>query len=156
MPYEYLPVMAQSSAPKPPRVLVQPSVPSWSPVTKPVSQSCIALLTSGALRLRDQEPFLEKEDLSYRLIPSAPQAGELVIDHHSKIGTVPRQDSEIVFPRTALATLAAKGIVGSLSPIYASFKGGARSHRDVENELAPALAAELSKVGVDLALLVPY
>ena len=29
MALEYLPIMAQSSAPKPPRVLVAPSKPSW-------------------------------------------------------------------------------------------------------------------------------
>jgi hypothetical protein len=34
MPFEYLSVMAQNSAPKPPRVLVSPSKPAWQPVRK--------------------------------------------------------------------------------------------------------------------------
>jgi len=50
MPFEYLPIMAQNSAPKPPRVLVTPSKSAWSPVTKLVSQSRVALLSSAALR----------------------------------------------------------------------------------------------------------
>jgi hypothetical protein len=57
MALEYLPIMAQSSAPKPPRVLVARSHPSWCAVKKPVNQSRIALLTSAALRLNHQEPF---------------------------------------------------------------------------------------------------
>ncbi len=156
MAFEYLPIMAQASAPKPPRVLASPSRPAWCAVTKPVNRSRIALLTSGALRLNEQPPFTPNEDLSCRVIPSDPAGGEIVIDHHSRIGAVPRQDPEIIFPRSALAALADKMIVGSLSPVHASFLGGMRCHQEIENELAPAIARALVNVGVDLALLVPY
>jgi D-proline reductase (dithiol) PrdB len=156
MAFEYLPIMAQSSAPKPPRVLASPSQPAWCPVTKPVNQSRVALLTSAALRLAGQPPFVPREDRSYRLVPSDPAAGELVIDHHSGIGRVPRQDPEIVFPRTALAALAARGAVGSLALFHVSFMGGLRCHQEIENDIALAIARELEQTGVDLALLVPY
>jgi D-proline reductase (dithiol) PrdB len=156
MPLEYLPIMAQNSAPKPPRVLVSPSKPAWCPITKPVSESRVALLTSAALRLANQEPFIPREDLGYRRVPSDPCAGEIVIDHHSGIGRVPKQDPEIVFPRTALAELAKRGIVGSLAPFHFSFMGGVRRHQEIENELAPAVANDLLQAQVDFALLVPY
>jgi D-proline reductase (dithiol) PrdB len=156
MPFEYLPVMAQNSAPKPPRVLVAPTKPSWQPLVKPVRQSRVALLSSAAVRLADQEPFVPREDLTYRRIPSGPEAGDLVIDHHSAIGRVPKQDPEIVFPRTALANLAQRGEIGSLAPCYFSFMGGVRAHKIIENELAPAMATELIAAQIDLALLVPY
>jgi D-proline reductase (dithiol) PrdB len=148
--------MAQSSVPKPPRVLVSSSKPSWCPLTKPAYESRVALLTSAALRLNRQEPFAPGEDLSYRLIPSDSNASAIVIDHHSRIGPVPRQNPEIVFPMAALASLAAKQIVGSLSPIHVSFMGGIRRYQEVENDLAPAIARELKQADVDLALLVPY
>ena len=156
MALQYLPIMAQNSAPKPPRVLVAPSKPSWCPITKPLNQMRIALLTSAALRLADQQPFLPREDLSYRRVPSDPAAGEIVIDHHSGIGGVPKQDPEIVFPRTSLAALVKQGIVGELSSCHFSFMGGLRQHKEVENELGPAIAGELAASRVDLALLVPY
>src|SRR5262252_3856881 len=57
MALEYLPLMAQSSALKPPRILVSPSKPSWCLVSKPVNESRVALLTSAALRLDRQKPF---------------------------------------------------------------------------------------------------
>ena len=156
MPFEYLPIMAQNSAPKPPRVLATPSKPSWCPITKPLARSRVALLSSAALRLAHQQPFIPREDLSYRRVSADPAAGEIIIDHHSGIGRVPKQDPEIVFPRTALAVLADQGIVGELSPSHFSFMGGLRQHEEIENELAPAIAGELAKEHVDLALLVPY
>jgi hypothetical protein len=156
MTFEYLDIMAKNSAPKPPRVLAAPSERAFRPLTKPLDQSCVALLSSAALRLASQEPFAPREDLSYRKVPSDPDSGPIIIDHHSGIGTVPRQDPEIVFPRAALAALAKDRVVRALSPFYFSFMGGVRRHEEIEHELAPALAAELASAGVDLALLVPY
>jgi len=156
MPLEYLPIMAKNSAPKPPRVLVSPSKPAWCPITKPASESKVALLSSAALRLANQEPFIPREDLSYRRVPSDPSAGEIIIDHHSGIGRVPKQDPEIVFPRTALADLAQRGVIGAPAPFHFSFMGGVRRQKEIENDLAPAIAADLQQAQVDLALLVPY
>ena len=156
MPLDYLPIMARNSAPKPPRLLVGPSNPAWCPITKPLARSRVALLSSAALRLAHQQPFVPREDLSYRRVPSDPAAGEIVIDHHSGIGRVPKQDPEIIFPRTPLAALAQKGIIGELSPWHFSFMGGLRQHKKIENDLAPAIAADLARDRVDLALLVPY
>lgn len=156
MAFEYLPVMARAGAPKPPRILVAPSNPAWSPIEKPLSQSRVALLSSAALRLSSQDPFIPREDLTYRLVPSDPAAGDIVIDHHSGIGRVPRQDPEIVFPRSALATLAQQGVIGAMSPFHISFMGGLRRHKEIESEMAPAIAGDLKRSEVDLALLVPY
>ena len=156
MPFQYLPVMAQNSAPKPPRVLVAPSKPAWCPIKKPLNESRVALLSSAALRLAHQEPFIPREDFGYRRVPSDPSAGEIIIDHHSGIGRVPKQDPEIVFPRTALANLQKRGVVGDLSPFHFSFMGGLRDHGKVENQLATAITSDLKQAQVDLALLVPY
>ncbi len=156
MPFEYLPVMAQNSAPKPPRVLVSPSKPAWCPIAKPVSESRVALLSSAALRLRHHQPFIPREDLSYRQVPSDPNAGEIIIDHHSGIGKIPKQDPEIVFPRSALADLVRRGIAGALAPLHFSFMGGLRRPQEIEKQLAPAIANDLKQAQVDIALLVPY
>ncbi len=156
MSFDYLAIMALAGAPKPPRVLVTPSNPAWCPIKKPLSESRLALLSSAALRLADQKPFIPREDRSYRLIPSDPAAGEIIIDHHSGIGRVPRQDPEIVFPRSALAALAKRGVIGALSPFHVSFMGGLRCHKEIESEISPAIARELKRAEVDVALLVPY
>ena len=156
MAFEYLPVMAQASAPKPPRILVAPTKIAWCAINKPLGSSRVALVSSAALRLSHQQPFTPREDLTYRLLPSSPHAGELLIDHHSGIDRVPRQDPEIVFPRTALAGLARDGFIASVSPVHVSFMGGLRCHQEIETDLAPSIAKELRSAAVDLALLVPY
>jgi hypothetical protein len=156
MPFHYLPVMAANAAPKPPRELVPPSKRAWNAVRKDLRTARVALLSSAALRLGHQQPFIPREDLSYRLVPTDPGAGEIVIDHHSGIGRVPRQDPEIIFPRSALAALVKSGGIGAPAPYHISFMGGVRRHREIETELAPAIAHELVKQSVDLALLVPY
>jgi D-proline reductase (dithiol) PrdB len=156
MAFQYLPVMAQNTAPKPPRVLVTPTKLAWCKITKPLNQCRVSLLSSAALRLTNQEPFVPREDFNYRRVPSDPGAGAIVIDHHSGIGRVPKQDPEIVFPRTALANLQRRGVVGTLAPFHFSFMGGLRDHAKIENELAVAIANELKEAQVDLALLVPY
>jgi len=156
MPFEYLPIMAKNSAPKPARALVSPSKSAWQPIEKPVSESRVALLSSAALRLAHQQPFIPREDLTYRQVASDPNAGEIIIDHHSGIGRVPKQDPEIVFPRTALAALVKDGTVGAIAPFHFSFMGGVRRPQEIENDLAPAIATDLKQAKVDLALLVPY
>ncbi len=156
MAFEYLPIMAQAGVPKPPRVLAAPSNPAWCAIKKPLNHSRVALLSSAALRLVSQEPFISREDLRYRLVPSDPAAGEIVIDHRSGIGAVPRQDPEIVFPRSALAVLADRSVIGAVSPFHVSFMGGIRAHKEIESEIAPAIAEDLKRAEVDLALLVPY
>jgi hypothetical protein len=156
MALEYLPIMAAAGAPKAPRVLApSPELDTLAPVP-PLNQSRIAIVSSAALRLAAQDPFTPKEDLSYRVIPSDPAAGTIVIDHHSGIGRVPRQDPEIVFPRTALAALAEANVIGSVSRAHISFLGGMRCHDELTNNMAPAMARELKTLEVDLALLVPY
>lgn len=113
-------------------------------------------MSSAALRLADRAPFIPREDRTYRLVPSDPAAGEIIIDHHSGIGKVPRQDPEIVFPRSALAALAKRGVIGALSPFHVSFMRGLRCHKEIESELAPAIAGDLKRAEADVALLMPY
>jgi hypothetical protein len=78
------------------------------------------------------------------------------MDHTSPLGSAPRQDPEVVFPRSALLSLAERGIIKGCASDHFSFVGGTRNHSGVEKELAPALAAELKKQNVSLALLVPF
>ncbi len=156
MPFDYLPVFVEKAAGKPTRKLVHPSQNAWHGAVPSLASARIALLTSAALRTPAQPPFVPPEDTSYRVIPAEPHAIDLVMDHTSPLGLTPREDPEIVFPRAALIALARGGVVGSVASSHFSFVGGTRNHHGVEEELAPALAVELKKENVDLALLVPF
>ncbi|HEX9880108.1 MAG TPA: hypothetical protein VGB25_07950 [Candidatus Binatia bacterium] len=115
-----------------------------------------ALLTSAAIREASQPKFPSAGDASYRQVSSDPKVTDLKIDHRSHIGTDARRDPEIVFPRTALMSLAERGLVGGVTPFHLLFVGGIRLYRELEEDLAPALAGELSQAGADLAVFIPY
>jgi hypothetical protein len=166
MPLDYLPIMERHAGPNGPRRLVSPPSPAWTPVTKPLASSRVGLLSSAAIRTAAQEPF-PANGRGHRAFaaavaapdgapdPDAVSAG-LVIDHPSPVGADARRDPEVVVPRAALASLARRGAVGGVTATCWSFRGGNRRHAEVQEELAPALAAELAAAGADLALLVPY
>ncbi len=156
MPFDYLPVFVEKAAGKPVRKLVRPSKNAWHPFVPDLASARIALLTSSALRTPDQSPFAPPDDASYRSIPAEPDTTDLIMDHRSPLGLTPRQDPEVVFPRSALISLAKRGVIGSYAPTHFSFIGGTRNHDGVETELAPALARELKSENVNLALLVPF
>ncbi len=156
MAFDYLPVFVEKAAGKPTRKLVHASQNAWHPIVPPLSSARIAILTSAALRTPDQPPFVPPEDVSYRPIPAEPHSTDLVMDHTSPLGLTPRQDPEVVFPRTALISLAKRSLIASYAPTHFSFLGGTKNHHGVENELAPRLAGELKKENVNLALLVPF
>ena len=156
MTFDYLSLMARRAAPNPPRELKLVSKQAWQPVAKPLSEMRVTLMTSAAMR-EDQDPaFPPLGDASYRKISSDPAVTGLKIDHRSHIGHDARKDPEIVFPRAALAALANRGIVAGVTPFHLSFVGGIRLYRELEEELAPALVAEITRAGGDLAVMVPY
>src|ERR1051325_6452018 len=156
MAFDYLSVFFEKAAGKPTRKLVHPTRKGWVAAVPDIGSARIALLTSTAIRMPEQTPFIPPEDATYRAIPAEPDSTDLVMDHTSPLGGTPRHDPEVVFPRAALKRLANRRLIGSYAPTHFSFVGGTRNHRGVEEELAPALAAELKKENVTLALLVPF
>jgi hypothetical protein len=155
-PLDYLPFMNAIRAKGPRRVLSSRHASAWTPVRGPLAASRVVLLTSAAVRQAAQPAFTPPEDTSYRVVPMDADPSELRIDHRSPIGTDARLDLEVVVPRTTLASLAKRGVLGSVATAFLSFVGGTELQQQVEEELAPALAAEVRRLGGDLALLVPY
>ena len=156
MPLAYLPILARRRAPAPPRKLKRIAKPAWHPLSKPLPEMCVALITSAAIREVGQAPFPRSRDASYRKIRSDTAAGALRVDHRSPFGAAVRKDPNTVFPAEALKAAAAAGLVGSAAPFHFSIYGGIQFYREIEENLAPALANELARARVDLAVLVPF
>src|SRR5437588_7904444 len=156
MPLDYLPFMNAVRAKGPRQVVSSQQANAWTAPEMPLSAMRVVLLTSVAVRRADQPAFAPPEDTSYRVVPFDAAADELRIDHRSPIGADARADLEIVVPRLALASLARRGVIGSVASSFLSFVGGTELHQQVEVELAPALAREMRAMDGELALLVPY
>lgn len=156
MALEYLPFMNANRAKGPRRIVASRHRGAWTPFKGSLTSVRVALITSAAIRHADQRAFEPPEDTSYRAVALDVTASELRIDHRSPVGSDARIDLEVVAPRAALTELVRAGKIGSVAPFFFSFTGGTELHQQVEEELAPRLVDELRKLGVDLALLVPY
>jgi len=156
MALEYLPILAKRAAPNPPRKLRRPTKATWHPLDRPLSELRVSMITSAAIREPHQRPFPHLGDTSHRRISSAPSGDKLYIDHRSPVGSDARKDPAVVFPRRALYALAQTGVIGSVAPYHFAIYGGVSDHEKIENELAPALARQLTRAHVNLAVMVPY
>ncbi|HZQ34298.1 MAG TPA: glycine/sarcosine/betaine reductase selenoprotein B family protein [Dehalococcoidia bacterium] len=138
-----LPVQAHDSAP-------------CAPLSKPLSESRIAIVTTIGIHLRDDKPFVPA-DPSFRVFPSSVTQAD-VLQSHQSIGfdrTATQQDWNVVFPIDRLRELVRRGELGGLAPRCYSFMGAQRDVTPIVHETAPEVARRLHEDGADAVLLTP-
>lgn len=126
------------------------------PLSKPLSECKIALVTTAGLHVRGDRPFFHG-DQTYRIIPEKTHPKD-ILQSHVSIGfdRVPvYKDINVSYPIDRLRELAATGKVASLSSIYISFMGAQRNPRHIIEEAAPEVSTLLKNEGVDLVLITP-
>jgi D-proline reductase (dithiol) PrdB len=126
------------------------------PLTKPLSEAKIGLVTTAGLQVRGDVPFVNN-DQSFRVIPSDTPARD-ILQSHTSIGfdrTAFIRDINISFPVDRLNELVEQGVIGSLSKNYYSFMGALRNPKQVEEETGPEVARLLMAEGVDAVFLTP-
>lgn len=134
-------------------------VPS-APLAKPMSECRVALVSSAAQVLPDQEPFdpdAKGGDCSFREIPSD-TACELMRDTHPSTHfdhSGLRRDLNVAFPLDRVRELAESGRIGSVAPRHLSFCGAITAPGRLRTQTAPAAAELLADDRVDVALLFP-
>jgi D-proline reductase (dithiol) PrdB len=129
--------------------------PPWTPLTKPLVESRIALVASGGIYARGQVAFHYRDDTSLRVIASDTPQSELRVTHFAYDLSDARRDPNVVFPLETLRRLADEGTIGGLGRNAYTFMGGIYSSRKVTELVAPAIAERLVRDEVDLALFVP-
>jgi D-proline reductase (dithiol) PrdB len=135
----------------------------WTPPSKPLAESTVALLTTAGVALRDDAPFDEERerqdpwwgDPTYRRIPHGTAEGEVELHHLHIDRRFGRQDLDVVLPMRRLGELAAAGVVGRPARTHYSIMGYQLRSGVLERETAPAIARELLAGGVDAVALVP-
>lgn len=140
-----------------------PPIP-WAPVSKPLAESRIALVSTAGLSMKDDTPFdMEferqnptKGDPSWRRLPGSARTGEVDANHlHIDTGYIDR-DLNVALPLDRLRELEAAGTIGSVAPSHYSvmgFQGNDAS--TLEQKSAPEIAQAMRSEEVDLALLAP-
>lgn len=126
----------------------------FTPLTKPLSECRIALISSGGMMYRDQ-PRFHREDASYRRIPKNARREDLSVWHFG----YPTRDAELdpncVLPLERMRELEAAREIGELVDPVFSFMGGVYSARKIRDELAPQILDELRRAHADAFFLVP-
>ena len=134
---------------------INESTPFTRPVKAP-ADARVAIVTSAGLHLREDRPFTAG-DPTYRVIPSATPAADLV-QSHTSIGfdrTAALEDINVVFPIDRLREMVAAGQIGELAPFFYSFMGAQRDTSPIKERTAPEVADRLIAEGVDVVLLTP-
>ncbi|WP_188431114.1 glycine/sarcosine/betaine reductase selenoprotein B family protein [Kroppenstedtia guangzhouensis] len=130
----------------------------WTPLNKPVSESRVALVSTGGVILKSHTPFDLNDaagDCSYRIIPANSTPEEIVISHLFYDHSDAKMDLEVMFPLATLHRLQQEETIGSVAPRHVSFQGGISDPKRLVNETAPEAAGILVNDQVDLAILTP-
>jgi D-proline reductase (dithiol) PrdB len=148
------------------RIPEQPSYDEipWAPVSKPLSESRVALLSTAGLSMKGDQPFdMEGErqrptwgDPSWRRLRADATGDSIEANHlHVDTGYILR-DINVALPLDRLRELVDEGVVGDLAPTHYSIMGyQGNDSSELENQSAPAIAEAIRSEEVDLALLAP-
>ncbi|MCG6926840.1 MAG: hypothetical protein LJF30_16230 [Acidobacteria bacterium] len=135
----------------------------WTPLGKPLSACRVALVSTAALALNDDEPFDQEGerrnpwwgDPSYRVLPRDTRTGDATSWHMHIDTSVPAQDLDSVMPLARLAELESEGFVGSSAPSHYSFMGYILKEKALLEGSVPPMIAQMKGEEVDAVLLVP-
>jgi D-proline reductase (dithiol) PrdB len=154
MPVDYIPRTRELYSDFTPyRWVVNDTVP-FTPLSKPIAECRVALISSGGIMYRDQ-PRFHHEDASYRRIPKSATRDELNVWHFGYPTADAQEDPNCVFPLERMRELERDGTIGGLCDPAFSFMGGIYSARKVRDELAPQILDELRAAHADAFYLVP-
>lgn len=135
----------------------------WAPLTKPLSDCTVALVTTAGVARNDDVPFdQERErrdpwwgDPSYRVIPKGTVERDVRLHHLHIDPRFGQEDLDVVLPLRRLEELAREGVVGRSADAHVSIMGYQLRSEVLEQDTAPAIARELKAREVDAVALVP-
>lgn len=129
-------------------------------LSKPLSQSRVALATTAGLRTTEQSGFdhsNKKGDSTFREIPTSIEVQMLIESHRSyafdHLGLA--ADSNLAFPLDRFRELESRGVIGQLNHRHFSFMGSIVGPGMLIEETAPQVARMLREDGVDVVFLTP-
>ena len=124
----------------------------FTPFRKKLEESTVCLVTTAAVRHRDDTPFQVENDTTFRTIRSTSEGKELTYDDAHYDHACVDQDINCVFPLDRLRSLAAEGRIGGVSEEYFSL-GFSQALRELRETTVPQLAREVERVRPDAVLL---
>ena len=132
----------------------------WTPLSKPLANCRLALVSSAGFIIPGQQPFDESirgGDVSFRDIPFDVDVGTLIDTHRSESfdHRGMQQDPNVAFPIDRVRELVGRRRIAAVNRRHLSFMGSITAPGRLVRDTAPAAARQLVSDGVDVALLVP-
>ena len=133
----------------------------WTPLKKPLAESCLAIVSTAGFYLEDDEPFdvdSARGDAGFRTIPSNFAKEKLKIAHthypHARV----KEDINVLFPIDRLLQLVEAKVIGKLATNFYSFGFGGDLIQEFIGKpdgSAHQLVLKLKADEVDCVLMVP-
>lgn len=141
----------------------EPDVIPFTPMTKPLAECTVALVSTAGIARNDDVPFdQERErrdpwwgDPSSRVIPLGTTERDVRLYHLHIDPRFGEADLDVVLPMRRLTELAQARVVGRAAPRHYSIMGYILEPTVLVAETAPVIAEQMRHDGVDAAALVP-
>lgn len=135
----------------------------WTPMSKPLSQTTIALVTSGGISLKIDLPFdmgREKReplrgDRSFRMIPRGTTENDIDVNHLHINTTYIKQDINVILPLARMAEFEKEKIIGRLAATAYSFYGFQWRNTEFLSEAIEPISRKMKIEKVEAVLLTP-
>jgi len=125
----------------------------YTPLWKPLNQMKIALVSTGGVYMKGQDPYVLEGDESFRVFPGDVKSEDLLFTHDHYDHSDADKDPNVMFPVDRLRELAAQGIIGGLANKHIGMMGYTMKLKVVYEETVPALAKEIDRSNADAVLL---
>ncbi len=156
MPFMYADYMTKLMAPKPYPPQPRFDAIKLTPLSKPIEETTIGVLTSCGAQRKDDKPMAETNDLTYRLLDRGIPLSELKVSHMTPSRKWALDDLNVAYPRDRLIELEAQGVFKKLAPNAVSIVGSITLYTELLNDVVPRIKEEFDKQEVDLALVLPF
>jgi hypothetical protein len=138
------------------------SIP-WTPMSKPLSQTTIALVTSGGISLESDPPFdMEREkreplwgDRSFRMIPRGTTENNIDVNHLHINTNYIKKDINVILPLARMAEFEQEKIIGRLAATAYSFYGFQWQNTEFLSEAIAPISKKMKLEEVEAVLLTP-
>lgn len=135
----------------------------WTPLSRPLQESTVALVSSAGLALKTDRPFDQDGerrnpwwgDPSYRILPRTITGEDVKLYHLHIDPRLAEQDLNTLFPLQRLLELEERGEIGRAAARHYSFMGYILQPRTLLEESTPAMIRYMKQDGVNAVILVP-
>lgn len=135
----------------------------WTPLSKPLPECSVALISSGGIAVKDDRPFDQEGerrnpwwgDPTWRVIPDTTRTEDIRV-YHMHIDSVPvESDMNCLLPIDRLRDLVEEGKAGRAASSHYSFMGYLLDPGELLDKSIPAIIERLRSEAVDVVLLIP-